>query len=184
MARFVAILVLLLAVPCADADVIFDFTAICQTGDCDPGSAITGELRFTDDAPLTHRDRLVTVDDFVSLVLDFSTVQRARARATWSPTTDDTLVLPIEVVIDDSGFLTGLLLHDELKNLFRVDGSDWEYRQLTIADDGTTEVDLTLAGIGGAFGPRRSSVPEPAMTLFFGLGLAILVVRSSERART
>ena len=51
-----AILVLLLTVPYANADVIFDFSGICQSGDCDPGSVVTAEMHFTDDASLTHRD--------------------------------------------------------------------------------------------------------------------------------
>jgi hypothetical protein len=188
MRRFVAILVLLSAVPAAEADVIFDFLGICQSGDCDPGSTVKGELRFTDDASLRHQERLVTADDFVSLTLAFPTIGRVEVRPTWSPTTATTPILPLEVTIDPLGLLKELLLRDELKNRFQVDdidnGGAWEYRQLKTADDGTTEIDFTLAGIDGAFGPRRSSIPEPAMPLLFGLGLAILSVRFSGRART
>lgn len=185
MRGFVAILVLLLAVPAAEADVIFDFLGICQSGDCDPGSSVKGELRFTDDASLRHQDRLVTIDDFVSLTLGFPTVDRVEVTPRWSPTTENTPILPLEVTIDPLGLLKELLLRDELENLFRVDdidnGGAWEYRQLKIADDGTTEIDFTLAGIGGAFGPRGSSLPEPSMPLIILLGLAILIVRFSER---
>jgi hypothetical protein len=186
MTRSGALLALFLGVPCARGDVIFDFSGVCQSGDCDPGSALTAELRFTDDAPLTHQDRAVTSDDFVSLAVDYVTVGRARARAMWSPTTGHTLVLPIGVSIDPSGLLTGLLLRDELKNLFEVDDSDagrWEYRQVNLAPDGTKETDLTFEGIEGAFAPRRSSVPEPATPLLVALGLALLGVRRDARCR-
>jgi hypothetical protein len=182
MRRCGAILAFLLAAPCVRADVIFDFSGVCQSGDCDPGSALTAELRFTDDAPLTHRDRAVTSDDYVSLVVDYVTVGRARARARWSPTTESTLVLPIEITIDPSGLLLGLLLHDELKNHFQVgdfDAGGWEYRQVNLASDGTKETDLTFEGIEGAFAPRRSSVPEPATPLLVALGVALFGVRLS-----
>ncbi|HEX9726759.1 MAG TPA: PEP-CTERM sorting domain-containing protein, partial [Vicinamibacteria bacterium] len=177
-----AILVLLLTVPYANADVIFDFSGICQSGDCDPGSVVTAELHFSDDASLTHRDRLITADDFVSLVVDyFEPIHRVRVTSRWSPTTETTLILPLDVTIDPSGLLRELLLRDELKNRFRVDdfddGGGWEYRLVKPAPDGTIDVDLTLAGAEGAFGPRRSSVPEPAMTLLVGLALASLAFR-------
>jgi PEP-CTERM motif len=179
MLRSGAILAVLVAAPWAEADVIFDFSGTCQSGDCDPGSKVTAELRFTDDATLAHQDRAVTADDFVSLLLDFVTVHRARARAMWSPTTESTVIPPLEVTIDASGLLKGLLLRDELKNLFQVDELDggWEYRQVTTAPDGTIETDLSLFGIEGAFAPRRSFVPEPAAPVLLGLGLASLAVR-------
>jgi len=177
-----AILVLLLKVPYANADVIFDFSGICQSGDCDPGSVVTAELHFSDDASLTHRDRLITADDFVSLAVDyFEPIHRVRVTSRWSPTTETTLILPLDVTIDPSGLLRELLLHDELKNRFRVgdfdDGGGWEYRLVKSAPDGTIDVDLTLAGVEGAFGPRRSAAPEPAMTLLVGLALASLAFR-------
>ena len=168
---------LLLAAPRADADVIFDFSGICQSGDCEPGSTVNAELRFTEDAPLRHRDRAVTADDFVSLTLDYEVkVHKVRVTPRWSPTTGTNPILPLDVVIDPLGLLRELLLRDDLKNLFRVgdidDGGAWEYRQVTTAPDGTIEIDLTLAGIGGAFAPRRSSTPEPAPLLLLGLALA------------
>jgi hypothetical protein len=176
-----------LAATRVDADVIFDFSGICQSGDCDPGSAVKGELRFTDDADLRHGERLVTADDFVSLTLGFPTVGRVEVTPRWSPTTENTPILPLEITIDPLGLLRELLLRDDLKNLFQVhdiaNGGGWEYRQLKIAPDGTKEVDFTLAGIEGAFGPARSSIPEPAMPLLFGLGLGILGIRLSGRSR-
>lgn len=183
-----AILVLLLTVPYANADVIFDFSGICQSGDCDPGSVVTAEMHFTDDASLTHRDRLVTADDFVSLVVDyFEPIHRVQVTSRWSPTTETTLILPLEVTIDPSGLLRGLLLRDELKNSFRVNdidnGGGWEYRQVKTASDGTHVVDLTFVGVEGAFGPRRSVIPEPATALLVvGLGLASFAFVRTQRA--
>lgn len=184
----VIILLLLLAPsPPAAADVIIDFSGICQSGDCEPGTDVTGELRFTDDAPLTHRDRLVTADDFVSLTVDyFVPIQRVRVTSRWSPTTEDTPILPIDVLIDPSELLRELLLRDELKNLFHVDdidnGGGWEYRHVKTAPDGTIETDLTLVGIEGAFGPRRSSVPEPGTSILLGVALASLAFQRKARA--
>jgi hypothetical protein len=179
------VVMLLLLAPAtrhAAAEVIFDFSGICQSGDCEPGTDVTGELRFTDDAPLTHRDRLVTPDDFVSLTVDyFVPIHRVRVTSIWSPTTVDTPILPIAVVIDPLGLMREVLLRDELKNRFQVadidNGGGWEYRHVKTAPDGTTESDLSLVGIGGAFGRRRSSVPEPATLLLLLVALAGLALQ-------
>lgn len=96
-------LLLFLAAPRSEATAIFDFSGVCASGDCDPGSTVTGELRFSDDADLSHRNRLVTGADFVSLALGFATVGKARATAHWSPASEGGIIQPIEVAIDAAG---------------------------------------------------------------------------------
>jgi hypothetical protein len=66
-----SMLLLFLATPRSEATAVFDFSGVCAGGDCDPGSTVTGELRFSDDADPSHRDHLVATAVFVSLALGF-----------------------------------------------------------------------------------------------------------------
>ena len=175
-----SMLLLFLAAPRSEATAVFDFSGVCASGDCDPGSTVTGELRFSDDADLSHRSRLVTGADFVSLALGFATVGKARATARWSPASEGGIIQPIEVAIDTAGELKALSLRDDLLNTFQLDeaqpSGSWRYRQIQLTPEGQLAIDLTFAGNAGFFVRRRTAVPEPTATtlLSLGFGLALL----------
>jgi PEP-CTERM motif len=171
---------LFLAAPRSEADVIFDFSGVCLSGDCDPGSEVMGELHFTDQANLSHRTRSVTAADFVSLALGYATVERAQATAEWHPG-EGGLLQPIDVGIDAAGDLKGIFLHDDLENAFQLDENQpsrpWRYREYQITPEGQVAIDVTFGGNEGVFVRRGAAVPEPTTLALLGLGLGAAFVR-------